>query len=270
MNRDKTLIYVHIHKTAGSTVRTAIERVYGRDKTLKIYNINGLPLEEFRAMSQEERDRYDCVIGHFSYGIHRYLGRPSEYATMLREPVDRAVSLYYYIKRNPNVPLHRKLVSERISLERYIEEDECGRQANPQVRFVTGESGSDPALARIYLADRYAAFGLAERFDESMVMFQRAFGWQTPYYTSRNVTKGRPRLADLPERLLAKVKRQHAADVELYRDARELFDRRVREQERRYFHDLVRLKRVNFFYAARLKPVKWLKDRLRAIRGKML
>jgi len=50
------------------------------------------------------------------YGIPECLPQGATYITMLREPVARVLSAYYFILRRPLHPLHRKLKRERLGI----------------------------------------------------------------------------------------------------------------------------------------------------------
>lgn len=92
MNRDP-LIFLHIPRTGGMSVRNTMDRVYGRE------NI-GRPWWGDHAGEPVPRDvRYkDAWYGHFRFGLHEHIGRPNtRYITILREPTERVLSEF---KRN--------------------------------------------------------------------------------------------------------------------------------------------------------------------------
>lgn len=233
-NRQRVLIFVHIQKTAGSTVRWIVKRRYPQGAVLELGRTQDhLPLEQFRCLPQARRDAYDCLIGHIPFGLHELLSRPADYITFLRDPMERAVSQFYYICRTPANRIHPLIKATGFSIAEYARNDEFGRPDNMQVRYVIGArteapmAADDLERAKIALCRRYACFGLAERFDESLVLLRRALGWGPLYYLKQNVTGARPALTDIPAGALEIFASKYALDTELHDFAQREFARRV-------------------------------------------
>ena len=232
--RQRVLIFVHIQKTAGSTVRWIIQRQYAQGRVLELGKTRDhLPQEQFRLLPQAERDQYDCLIGHIPYGLHELVSRPADYITFLRDPLERAASQFYYICRTPANRIYPLVAATGFSIAEYARNEEFGRPDNMQVRYVTG-AGTDGRMtaddlerAKIALCARYACFGLTERFDESLVLLRRALGWGPLYYLEQNVTASRPPLAEIPGEALEIFARKYSLDAELHAFARQEFARRV-------------------------------------------
>ncbi|HEX9819376.1 MAG TPA: sulfotransferase family 2 domain-containing protein [Methylomirabilota bacterium] len=223
------LIFLHIPKTAGSTLTDILRRQYSPEATFLTGGPRRPGLEQFEALPLHQRERFACLAGHMMFGVHRLLPRPARYLTILRDPVDRVMSLYYYIRGLPEHPMHERVLRDRITLEdfvRLIPSDE-------QVRFLSGpwDGGAAPTpremleRAERNITEHFATFGLAERFDESLVLFKRMFGWRHLHYYRRNVTKVRPPLSALAPSTVAAVERHNVLDLELYKFATTAFDR---------------------------------------------
>src|SRR6185436_15481759 len=67
--------------------------------------------------------------------------------------------------------------------------------------------------------------GLAERLDDSIVLVGRRLETGLMPYHRRHVSQKRPSLADTPAELRELIAEHNALDAELYRFARELFER---------------------------------------------
>jgi hypothetical protein len=232
-SRGDVLMFVHIPKAAGMTLYRIIERQYS---SRAVFFIDGQRVAEdaqrFLALSEAERGRYRCIVGHLHYGLHEYLTTPMRYITILREPLDRLVSHYYYAKSTPTNRLHGWIKSENVDLEKYVLE---GLPANGQTRMICGFTREnrlryeDPnvdilGLAKANLRERFAAFGLAERFDESMLLFQKALGWRNVYYVKVNVTGDRPARDQVSPPVRKAIESYCALDFELYEYARTLYE----------------------------------------------
>jgi hypothetical protein len=77
-------------------------------------------------------------MGHFPFGIHQLLPKPSTYLTVLRDPINRVVSLYYHALKYSNNPLHERLVAERIGLKEFVSDIACKEAHNDQTRRLSG------------------------------------------------------------------------------------------------------------------------------------
>lgn len=93
-----TLLISHIPKTAGTSLRRLVSAMsddvlWIYDRELQLNNPDVEFLADFR-----RKPPPSVVMGHFSYGSHRLLGIEAEYATVLRNPYERIVSLYRHQK----------------------------------------------------------------------------------------------------------------------------------------------------------------------------
>jgi hypothetical protein len=193
------------------------------------------PLEEalpkFRAMTPEERARIRFIRGHFRYGFHEEVARPCVYVTLLRDPVERILSLFRYIRVEPRHPQHRVVVEERLDLGAFLERKMV--VPNEQTWFLSGSRKAEPA--RMSQTDlraakrnlrRFKAFGLTERYEDSMRLIGRALHWSPIEYRSFNAS---PPLApdEVPPGILERLEAENAMDRQLYRYAKRLFRTRL-------------------------------------------
>jgi hypothetical protein len=77
-------------------------------------------------------------------------------------------------------------------------------------------------LAKHNLREHFAVVGLTERFDETLLLLKRTFGWQRIQYTRHNVTRGRPRRDSLDAETLAVLSEYNQLDIALYQYAQRL------------------------------------------------
>lgn len=86
-----------------------------------------------------------------------------------------------------------------------------------------GEPEDARERAMLHL-ERFAFTGLMERFDESVLLLARRFGWRNVFYARVNTNRRRPTYADTPARLRAAIEERSADDMALYRFAAERFE----------------------------------------------
>jgi hypothetical protein len=233
------LVFVHIPKTAGTTLRAILNMSEPGSRSQALANVfkggGGLskaPSERLReGRGPNIKDGVNLVRGHFPLGIREYLPKHRELRcfTFLREPVDRTLSHYFAIRaiggayRLP--PLSQEATLDDALEGGYIHD-------NLHTRMLSGDPApfgdvTDEMLdqAKRNLRTDLAVFGLAERFDESLVLVKRRLGLRGILYrSSSRVNAGRPRGDQVPAELRRAAERCNRYDLELYRYARELFD----------------------------------------------
>lgn len=230
MSTDRALIFIHIPKTAGSTLRPIMDRHFPRHT---IHKLDVLPrdLHAFRKLPEEVRARARLIQGHFPFGLGSHLPVPVDYLTMLREPTERIMSMYYWILGNQTHALN-KLV-HCMSLDDFASSG-FEIATNHQTRLISGllPDADKGALekAKHHLGSGTITFGLNERFDESLLFFQRHFNWKRIFYSRRNVTKDRPLRTAVPRSTIALIEKHNLLDLELYEFAKNLFDQNLQER----------------------------------------
>ena len=240
----EALIFLHIPKTAGTTLNRIIESQYSPFAiyTMDPYRIRATA-ERFKQLPEARRRRLRVVRGHMLYGIHQFLPQGATYITILRDPVARALSAYHFVLRRPLNPLHRQLKSERLTVE------DCLRlfpeRHNMQCKLIAGVK--DTAIngerllemAKENLTKSFSVVGISERFEESLVLISKRFGWKVPFYENKKVAKRRPLVE--PE-LAELIRQQNHLDVELYDFGKKLFEQALRNNADVVREDLMTLR----------------------------
>lgn len=223
----RPLVFLHLPKTAGTTLKAIIEGVYTPEKVLNLRVAQG-GIRRLFAMPPAQRDAFDVIAGHLDWRVTRLLPG-SRVITVLRDPIDRFLSWYYYALRNENAPLHAELNADGGDIERAI----TGGRYAPQYNIMTDmlRDPTGPAASAVESAKRNlgacAAFGLSERFTESVRLMERALGWPSTAWEDRNVTANRPSVGDLGADARAALEAGCAPDRELYAHAAALLDERL-------------------------------------------
>jgi hypothetical protein len=251
------LIYLHIPKTAGTTLRQVIARQYIDQKTFMFTEHHREEMRQFLAMSQSERDEFQCILGHVHYGVHRFWSDDAAYITLLRDPVERIISTYYSIFLNPKHPRYAHY--HEMTLLEFARKETRGER---QTRWIYGfqEDGSlyndDHPLpsnalevAQEHLQNHCRVVGLVEEFDKTLLLLQKAFGWKNVYYAMRNVNSARPRQERIEPEVLQAIHQLAEPDLTLYQFAKSLFESAVSVYgEEAIEHDLQAFRQRNAVY----------------------
>lgn len=225
--RPRCVIFLHVPKAAGQTLNAILARKYDPRATMVITD----PSSVVRALDREGRPPA-LVRGHVPYGIHEKIGIDAQYITMLREPVTRVVSVYRFVRRSPDHPLHKIVRKNGMTLRDFVAND-LDREdvVNGQTRLIAGRSDADPDSAALVRAKQHlrdmAAVGIVERFDESIMLFRESLDWTVPFYTKRNVAPQRSDPEKLSPDVRGLIESVNRLDIDLYRDALRLFDERI-------------------------------------------
>ncbi len=246
------LIFVHIPKTAGSSMKDVLVRQYGarlRDVHDEDAHIQRQNIQHILDLSDAQQAKIGCIVGHIPYGLHVHLKGAWVYSVILRHPLKRIVSNYHHVQHSV-----RGYPAQGTSFESYAQR--AGNDSM-QIRYVLGMMREDnmrvdrdsplpsDALdrAKDALSNQYAAVGLTERFDESMLLFAQAFGWKQPLYLRQNV--GTPSQQPISAESLATVTEMLHMEMALYDYAKTLFEERLAAYQGDLAADLARYQQAN-------------------------
>ena len=211
-----------------------LEREYGGQPSFRLYGDIEARVRALEAMAEDERRALRRVGGHMGFGIHQFLPGPSAYITLLRDPVDRVVSHYYYVLAHPADAGNTRALEGVESPDDYVRSSAFARIINNgQTRLLGSDvlAADQPAdettleRARAAIDRDDLVVGLQNRFDESLLLMVRAFGWGYPAFRNENVRRDRPRTADLLTSTVELIRERNALDLELCEHARQRFER---------------------------------------------
>jgi hypothetical protein len=241
-------IFLHIPKTAGTTLKEIVRRQYDPNNLVKCYyEKTGESVRELAErcgrLSRERQGERMCFVGHMGFGLHDFLSGPSVYFTMIRNPIDRVVSGYYHARRSPNHRLHAQ--AQTMDIEEFVGSGLVSWMDNGQTRLLSGADfegelhgrgeiafGQCPPelleRAKRNLKRHFRVVGVTERFDESLLLLKKAFGWGDISYARLNVGR------NVLHRSLSKAARDlltnyNNLDLELYAYAEALLGDAIHE-----------------------------------------
>lgn len=244
------LLFLHIPKTAGTSLKRFLYHQLPAQDCL-------LDPPQPATLNHGLPDQYRLVAGHLDYDFVNRFGQRPFVLTCLRNPIDRALSAYYY-QRTPRLAIEIRSIAAQIgeafaaevledlrrvnlypTLREFLRaEPELARKTlgNIQTEYLAGalavarhrsEPGRLLAIARQHL-EACDGLLLAERLPETLGLVSNGWGDRArSSLRSDNTTPGRQALRDhTPEELdaLAEIT---TLDRDLYRYAEQLIEQRA-------------------------------------------
>jgi hypothetical protein len=220
---NRKFLFDHLPKTGGTAFRTVLEQIFGET------NVSPWVSGRSELWAARRYADYPVISGHFHSPIpvnSSASGRTR--ITLLRHPIDRAVSEYYYYRNDVERVERNKLaiLAKDYDLYEYAERLEKNRDAAisnfysrrfaSQLSRLLWSNKKVLALAKEALT-RYAFVGIQEQFVDTVDVFCCRFGLPPLIeLPRRNVTSSRVTVGDLDRRTREKLTDLNRLDLELY------------------------------------------------------
>lgn len=235
--QNRIFFFTHIPKTGGTSLKQSLIWTNLRRDQIAIF-------QGYRKLLLHPPQSFCYLEGHYSYGVHHWIrsglvGEPY-YMVVLREPLDQAISYYYFVLQcNYGHYQHPSLRDAQThSLAEFYR---LPQYQNMQTRQISGwpwspllsrlpqPLGAGPLLqqAQDHLASAYDSFGLLEHLERYQQILAEELGWRN--YNIRNqskVTRRRPQISDLDRDTILAIRASNPLDFQLYDYAWDLFGQR--------------------------------------------
>ncbi len=248
------IIHLHIPKTGGTTLRDIVNRQYSNENVLTIPTI-GESKNIIEDLSQKEINKLEIIQGHLEYGLHNNFDRSSKYFAIMREPVDRVLSSYYYVISQSENPQNLGSARKTMSIYEYINSGINPFLINGQTQLIAGNTCSidDPLIksnellnmAKDNINKTFIFTGTTEKFDESILLLKKMLNWKSPYYSRANRTKNKPDYSKVETEIRNFIKEHNQLDIDLYNYVNRSIDKKIIEAGSGFVKDLKRFKRIN-------------------------
>lgn len=189
------LVFVHIPKTAGTTLHKIISHQYSPKRVLIRHDTDGPPDAALLSkLTGKTEPPPQVILGHLSVGLHHHVSG-IRYVTCLRDPVSRLVSHYHHALSDPAHYLHQEVVSRKLDLADYVSSGLSGELSNGMTRMLAGVADfhhavvneQTLALAKSNIETLFDGVILSEIFDPGILLLAETLHWKTPFYLRRKV-----------------------------------------------------------------------------------
>jgi hypothetical protein len=256
------LVFIHIPKTAGTTVNNLLMKNFRY--RLDAYGANFFPRyypEEFVSLvgapRSDDTRRPVFFTGHIDVDndVFRYIPAAYIAVTVLRDPVQRIVSHYRGESTLPDSPVGGDIRSGKLTIMDFFRRLYPPYQLQHQTFAPKSHSVGD-ALRN--LEKKVSLFGLHERFDEFVVLLSELLG--LPNLVQMPVNRTAADAAEVTASHIEELRGLLADEVAFYELAAALYGRRVEKFGRDHLESQVdELRQANRDYSVRRleRPHAW-------------
>ena len=255
MNIRKDLfIHLHIPKTGGTTLRDIIQRQYRAEKILMIPK-----LEEseniLKEVSTSQINQLKLIQGHLKYGLHNHFHRRAKYFAIIRDPINRVLSTYYYVLSQKNNPQNLSTSNNQMTIYDFVQSGVNPFLINGQTQLISGKTGDidNPiieseelfSLAKENIENDFLFLGITEMFDETILILKNMLGWHMPYYSIANRTKKKPNYDAVNPTIISFIKEHNQLDIKLYNITKTSLLNRIAEENDIFQNRINKFKKIN-------------------------
>ena len=229
----KKLAFFHIPKTAGGTITNILNELVHPDE---IYNFRAKPsysyyIDEF----ENYKLKKSLIIGHYSYKIVEEFPEEIEIFTVIREPIQRILSLYEYAKRTKNHYLYKIINDNNYTIEDCINNKVSIEFDNNMVRLFAGidhhfdEIGDNSRIikygnvnkklldrALVNIQSKFIHIGFQDELDKTLDFITNFYQKEIPSFKSKNINTNSHYESRYSIETIEFLKEQNSYDLILY------------------------------------------------------
>ena len=214
-----TYIFEHIFKTAGTTFHHSY--LVGAFAPKERFIVRGTPkenAEDLRYLAElppEKKASLKIIAGHNTGALRPHFPN-TRHLSLVRDPVDRAISGYLHAKHHPDAwdVIGKRIHEERITLGRFVEADlfaEVTQHSyvslrDGQARILLGrepaqEDLRDPQRMLEAVRERFSVIGHTGEFERFLFLLHLSEGFPLVLFNNRLVRANRGEFRPSPEEI---------------------------------------------------------------------
>jgi len=221
------IVFLHIPKTAGTSLVHLLSKKFAERSLLRIYAPEQCRLSHAQLAELITPDTR-CISGHIPYGIHEATSQSCQYFSMVRNPLDRVVSHYYFTRsQDPETHPLREVIQfcQSHSIVEFLEA--YPHVVYEQIYLIGGDKTTGPVALETALDKVQSSrvkVGLTEDYFRSSHWLFQELGLGNPSFPIRRKNRGSAR-----QQLDKKTENQVRL---LCQDDLKLYDAVVTQQQR--------------------------------------
>ncbi|WP_296175486.1 sulfotransferase family 2 domain-containing protein [uncultured Brevundimonas sp.] len=171
---DKLLVSVHIPKTAGTSLTTALRTWFGDRLRLHYRNVE-------RPISAADDTPGACVHGHFhpseGAGVRDYFPHADQFITVMRDPFQRMISLWRFLNAMQQNGNTIPVLEHTPTFDLWFAWQRERAESDPVTRVLAQlPDRVTPSTIQSVFDHGFVAVGVSERFEETLRVFAHTLG----------------------------------------------------------------------------------------------
>ncbi|MGN6322764.1 MAG: Wzt carbohydrate-binding domain-containing protein [Dyella sp.] len=226
------LLHFHLPKTGGTAIRHHLVNQLGEDKVSRA--LAGVRLAD----ALIEWDQMTAISGHFFLRQGDKLPSNRYSFTVLRDPVDRFLSEFYFSKvDNSSRPLDRR--THTLDLDAYLHslsDKECQAFSTQlEMLYPLGTDSqlvltqNQKLLAALNVLNLFSSIAIQEELEDFTCMLDTIFHWPSKPPPRVNITSYRLNVNELSAPQRDRLKLLLEPEIELYQRAKDIFKKQRRQ-----------------------------------------
>jgi len=221
------IVFFHLPRTGGTSLSK--DTLFPNFSKSRWCNVNFAPdIEPLHGAHDPlkwpewRRKRIRLLAGHMPFGFAKHFPGPSEYVTLIRDPIARTISDYYFCRKHPSNPAHEAATT--LSLVEFVERG-YGFSQNCYARWLSNE----PFGAKFRDADemlqqamtnlsQFSFIGITEQFDVAVRRLCQKYGLVPHATTSVNRNAATPKTRHVSAEEYGVLRRANALDLVIYKE----------------------------------------------------
>ncbi|WP_018933573.1 sulfotransferase family 2 domain-containing protein [Gracilibacillus lacisalsi] len=173
--------------------------------------------------------------------------KPVRFFTFLRDPADRVISTYYYIRSYERDPLYQQvndmplqdfveyMQNEKIENQPYNKSDIRNiryRTVNLATRYLSGGDSNDLERAKHHITKHFELVGFTDMYLESLFFMHQIYGWDIASINRKNKTNSRPEMDTIAPNIIQSIEQVNHHDKKLYEWAKQHFIKKLNQLDK--------------------------------------
>lgn len=229
------LIFTHIPRTGGTTLRSIIS---GHIKNFRFID----SFSEFSFINDEELNSYNFIATHCGYGIFNRISRSHKKVIILRDPIERVISHYFYLRNLEDNVSYSSYYAKKLSIQEFIEENNPAVQIslnNTQTWHLVkdkniffrknyqNKTNSEILDIAIDHLKTYDFIGITNDLSSVLLELNQAYGWDEVIQELPHMREShKPDINEIDEKTINSISKKVDLDVYVYNKTKEILKAR--------------------------------------------